>query len=37
VKQTKLLREAAKAQDVGQVNEILQRINFKVRELRAEN
>jgi hypothetical protein len=37
VKETKLLREAAKAQDVGQANEILQRINLKVRELRPEN
>jgi hypothetical protein len=37
VKETKLLREAAKAQNVAQANEILQRINFKVRELRAEN
>jgi hypothetical protein len=37
VKDTKLLREAAKTQNVGQANEILQRINFKVRELRPEN
>jgi hypothetical protein len=34
VQETKLLREAAKAQDVKQANEILQRINLKVRELR---
>jgi hypothetical protein len=30
------LREAAKAKDVRQVTEVLQRMNLKVRELRAE-
>jgi hypothetical protein len=30
------LREAAKAQDVTQANELLQRINLKVRELRPD-
>jgi hypothetical protein len=37
IKETRLLREAAKVQDVRQANEILQRINLKVRELRPEN
>jgi hypothetical protein len=37
IKETRLLRDAAKLQDVKQANEILQRINLKVRELRAEN
>jgi hypothetical protein len=36
IKESKLLSDAAKAQDVKQANELLQRINFKVRELRAE-
>jgi hypothetical protein len=31
------LREAAKGNDVKQTNELLQRINLKVRELRPEN
>lgn len=31
------LREAAKAKDLKTANELLQRINLKVRELRAEN
>ena len=36
-KDAKLLGDAAKAQDVKQANEILQRIHFKVRELRPDN
>jgi hypothetical protein len=31
------LAEAARAKDVRQANELLQRINLKVRELRADN
>ncbi len=31
------LREAAKAKDVKQVNDVLQRINLKVRQLRPES
>jgi hypothetical protein len=36
-KQATELREAAKAQDVKRVNDLLQRIHLKVRELRPEN
>jgi hypothetical protein len=34
IKESQELRDAAKAQDVRQANEILQRVNLKVRELR---
>jgi hypothetical protein len=37
VKEAAKLREAAKAQDVRQATETLQRINLKVRELRADH
>jgi hypothetical protein len=36
-KDARLLRDAAHAQNVKQVNEIMQRINLMVRELRTEN
>jgi hypothetical protein len=36
-KEAAKLRDAAKTQDVKQVNEIMQRINLQVRELRPEN
>jgi len=36
VKTASRLREAAKSKDVQQANELLQRINLKVRELRPE-
>ncbi len=36
VKTASRLREAAKGKDVQQANELLQRINLKVRELRPE-
>jgi hypothetical protein len=37
VNEAHALREAAHAQNVKQVNEIMQRINLMVRELRTEN
>ena len=37
VKTASRLREAAKGKDVQQANELLQRINLKVRELRPED
>src|SRR5438067_10434862 len=37
IKETLLLRDAARSQDVKQANEILQQINLKVRELRPDN
>lgn len=36
-KEAHQLRDAARTQNVKRVNEIMQRINLKVRELRAEN